>query len=263
MAIINSININMNQVQFAVDRPDRTSTPVVRPTDAETKADAPKSDPLPPQQKLWDSHLALGQRQTSNSSLNEAAISVRTADKTMKTIGAHIKSMRSQLDIIVKHYPPFLSSSPDRIKALRSFSAFRREIDELSVPPADSGAAKIMADPQVFPTAGNQTIPLANGGSGVIKSQQVHTGPTGINIPALTEGATDAEINTAIKSLDAAQNTIGQRQAGLSMDWAVIVPTGKYADAAVEQKSVELGKTIAQNAWQGFTAVLLLLAQLA
>jgi hypothetical protein len=172
--------------------------------------------------------------------------------------------MKEQLDIIVKHYPPFLSSSPDRIKALRSFSAFRREIDALTIPPQQSHkAAKILADPAAFPQAGNQAVPRADGGSGTIQSQQVHTGPTGLNIPALSDTATDAEINAARKSLDAAQITIGQRQAGLSMDWATIVPTGNYADAVAERTSIEVGKSIAQNTWQGFTDSRPLLLQLA
>ena len=262
MATINSIN--MNQAPFVVNHADGTARPVVRQPGAGNMLTIPATpnEPLL-QPKERSSHVALGQRQTINSSLNEAAVSVRTADRTMKTIGSRISSMRSQLDAIVKHYPPFLTTDPNRIRALRSFSAFRKEIEALTIPPGDIGAAKIMADPAVFPQAGSQSIALGNGGTGAIQGRQVHTGPTGLNIPALTDGATDAEIHSAISSLDAAQATLGQRQAGLSMDWAMIVPTGKYTDATAEQASAELGKTIAQGTWQGFAGSRQLLSQLA
>jgi hypothetical protein len=256
MAIITT-TINMNQAQFAVN------APVVRQKGATSSAAVPQAPDPVPMQKHEVSRLVVGQRQSINSSLNGTAISIRTADRTMRTIGNHINSMRSQLDIIVKHYPPFLSTSPDRIKALRSFSAFRKEIDELTVPPLDNGAAKIMADPAVFPQAGSQTVDLGNGGSGTIQGQQVHTGSTGLNIPALSDTATDAEIHAAIKSLDAAQITLGQRQTGMSMDWAVIVPSGKYVDATAEKTSAELGRSIAQASWQAFPGIRPLLSQLA
>lgn len=260
MAIIHSININ--SAQIAVNRGDSTSTPSVRQPASDVKSDSPKNASLS-QSKLWDMHLALGQRQAVNLSLNKAAISVRTADKAMKTISTHIGSMKSQLSAIVKHYPPYLSSSPERIKALKAFNAFRREIEALTVPTQDRNAAKIMADPAVLSEAGNQVIAVGNGETGTIQSQQVHTGPTGLNIPALSDTATDAEINTAINNLDAAQATLGQRQAGLSMNWDVLVPSGKYADTVAEQASVELGKAITQNTWQGFTDIRPMLTQLA
>jgi hypothetical protein len=180
----------------------------------------------------------------------------------MKTIGDRITRMKSQLDIIVKHYPPFLTNSPDRIRALRNFSAFRKEIDALTLPPRDNGAVKLMADPAVFPQAGKQTIVLGNGGSGALQSQQVHTGPAGLGIPVLSDTATDAEIDDAVKSLDAAQITLRGRQIGLSMDWAALVPSGQHADTAAEQKSIELGRSLAHISWQGSSDILPLLAQL-
>ena len=140
MAIINSININ--QAQLAGNRVDNTSRPVVRQTDAGIKTNTPPSDPIP-QQKHENSRLALGQRQSINASRNDAAVSIRTADKAMKTINSHIISMKKQLTIIVKNYPPFLTNDPDRVRALRSFSAFRKEIEALTIPPQNNGADKL------------------------------------------------------------------------------------------------------------------------
>jgi hypothetical protein len=261
MAIINN-NIGMNQAQFSLNRTDTAAAPVVHQRSAGRSIDTPKNDTVR-LNKFEGTHLALGQRQAINLSLNKAAISIRIADRTMKTIEKHVSSMKSQLDIIVKHYPPFLTNSPERIRALRSFSAFRKEIEALTLPPQENGAAKIMADPAVLPQAGNQTVALGNGGSGSIRSQQVHTGTTGLNIPPLTNTATDAEINAAIRSLDAAQNTLGQRRAGLSSDAANLLPTGKFTDMVAEHKSVDVGKSIAQEPSQGFTGMRPLLQQMA
>jgi flagellin-like hook-associated protein FlgL len=260
MAIINTVNIN--QAQFTANRINTDGDPAIRQVSTGKNVDTPKNDSVT-LQKPEGSHLALGQRQTFSSSLNKAAISIRTADMTMKTIGKHVDRMKSQLDIIVKHYPPFLSNDPLRIRALRTFSAFRKEIDALTVPPQDNGAAKIMADPAVLPQAGTQKFVLGTDGTGTIQAQQVHTGPTGINIPALSDTATDAEINAAINSLDAAQNTLGQRREGLSSDAANLLPTGKFADLAAEHTSVVVGKSIAQEPSQGLSSMRPLLLQLA
>lgn len=260
MAIIHTINAS--QAQFLFNRADTAADPVVRQASPGKNIDTPKSDPVT-LQKTGGSRLALGQRQAISAFLNEAAISVRTADGTMKTIGTHIGGMKSQLEIIVKHYPPFLTTSPDRIRALRSYSAFRKEIDALTIPPRDNGAAKIMADPAVFPQAGAQAIALGNGGYGAIQSRQVHTGPTGLNIPALSDTATDAEINAAIKSLDTARNTLDQRRAGLSSDAADLLPTGRFTDMVAERTSIEVEKSIAQEPSRGFTGMRPLLLRMA
>lgn len=260
MAIINTINTN--QAQFSFNRVNTAADIEVRQASAGKNIDTPKNDPVP-LQKSEGSRFALGQRQSINSSVNKAAMSIRTADRTMKTIGNHIGSMKSQLEIIVKHYPPFLTNSSERIRALRSFSAFRKEIDALTLPPLDEGAAKIMADPNVFPQAGSQTVVVGNSGSGAIQGQQVHTGPAGLNIPALPDTATDAEVNAAINRLDSALNTLSQRRAGLSSDAADLLPTGKFTDIVAEHKSVDVGKSIAQEPSQGFTSMRPLLLQIA
>lgn len=261
MAIINN-HRDMNLAPFSLNRAETAAAPVVRQRSAGKSIDTPKNDPVL-LNTFERTHLALGQRQTINLSLNKAAMSIRIADRTMKTIGKHVSSMKSQLDTIVKHYPPFLTSSPERIRALRSFSAFRKEIEALTLPPQDNGAAKIMADPAVFPQAGNQTIVVGSGASGSLQSRQVHAGPAGLNIPVLSDTATDAEINTAISSLEAAQNTLGQRRAGLSADAVNLLPTGKFTDMVAEHKSVDVGKSIAREPSQAFTGMRPLLLQMA
>jgi len=261
MEIIN--NINSSHTQLVINRADRSSDPLIRQTNGGDKAAISQDDTVIPTQHEI-SHHALGQRYAIDESLHRVAMSIRVADGTMKTIGDHIQSMRSQLDVMIKHYPPFLTGSPERIRALRSFSAFRKEIEALTIPPQDQGAAKIMADPGVFPPAGNQDVVVnASGTRRTIPSQQVHTGPSGLNIPVLNDAATDDEIHAAIKSLDRATATLEQRRSGLSRNAADLIPISNVSSTVAEHKSVELGKLIAQEPSRGFTNMLPLLSQMA
>jgi flagellin-like hook-associated protein FlgL len=157
--------------------------------------------------------------QALNAFLNSVVTSIKVADSTMGKIETIIDQMKEQLGKIVKNYPPFPPGSEERVKFLRSFKALRQEIDQLSFSTNDEGASKIMANPGVVPQAGDSnTATGSNGPRLTIHSQQVHTGPTGLNIPELPENATDEEIDAAIKNLEDARKTLGQRQSGLAAD---------------------------------------------
>jgi flagellin-like hook-associated protein FlgL len=156
--------------------------------------------------------------QAFNAILNSVATSIKTADSTMGKIKTLIDRMIEQFGSIIKNYPPFPPGSEDREKFLRAFAALRRQIDQLSFTVKDEGASKIMADPALVPQAGDLKIVTGGNSSVTIHSQQVHTGPTGLDIPELPENATDKEIYAAIKNLDDARKTLGQRQSGLATD---------------------------------------------
>jgi hypothetical protein len=154
-----------------------------------------------------------------NAILNSMATSINGADSTMEKIKTLIDRMIEQFGSIIKNYPPFPPGSEDRVKFLRAFAALRKQIDQLSVSLKDEDALKITADPAVVPQAGDLNIVMGgNSPSMTIHSQQVHTGPTGLNIPELPQNATDKEISAAIKNLDDARKTLDQRQSGLAKD---------------------------------------------
>ena len=48
--------------------------------------------------------------------LSEVATSIRKADVTMDTIGRVLAKMKSQLETIVKNYPPFPKDSSERVR---------------------------------------------------------------------------------------------------------------------------------------------------
>jgi flagellin-like hook-associated protein FlgL len=155
--------------------------------------------------------------QAINSSLNLVAKSIRIADKAMESFETYIDQMKTQLERMIKNYPPFPPGSEERVKYLRSFTAFRKEIDQLSFSPDYKQVLKIAADPVIVPKAGDGKPVVGDRGSRTtIPNQQVHTDATGLNIPELSENATDAEIQAAIESLQDAKKTLAQKQSELA-----------------------------------------------
>lgn len=167
--------------------------------------------------------------QTINAGLDHVARNIRIADATMKTISDYIEQMRAQLEQIVKNYPPFPPGSEERVRMLRTFQSFRKQIDQLTIPPRDDGARKIMADPSVVPDAGDWVVAAGLSGTRLtIHSRQVHTGPTGLDIPDLPDDATDAEIYAAIDGLTNARDILRQRQAALQVDAAAVAKYSSF-----------------------------------
>ncbi|MGQ9646097.1 MAG: hypothetical protein ACUVWO_06100 [Thermodesulfobacteriota bacterium] len=165
--------------------------------------------------------------------LNSIAAGMRTANRTMGTIKTLIDRMKEQLDRIVKNYPPFPPGSEERVKFLRGFKALRRQIDQLSFSPYEEGTRKITPDPaNVSQAAESNTAKGGKGPRPTIQTQQLQTGATGINIPELSEDATDEEIDAALKSLEEAKKTLAQRESELSIDHLLNIQQllGSHAD---------------------------------
>lgn len=140
--------------------------------------------------------------QSDNSARNEVASSIKSADTSMAEIGKKIDTMKADLEIIVKNFPPYPPGSDDRLKFLRNFNSLRQQIDALTIPrPTDSSAV-------------------------AVKLHGLNTGPNGINIPALPDTppeATDRQIYHAINGLDAAKKTLDQSRAGLAGEAATLI----------------------------------------
>jgi flagellin-like hook-associated protein FlgL len=90
---------------------------------------------------------------------------------------------------------------------------------------------------------GNWSVQLGeNNASATIRKQEVHTGPTGLNIPTLDPiTATDVQINAAMASLDTAQTILASRRTALGADASAIAQsqsTNKDV-ALVHQKDAE------------------------
>lgn len=143
--------------------------------------------------------------QSDKAARNEIAGSINSVDSTMVEIGHKIDSMKADLEIIVKNFPPYPPGSEERIKFLRNFNSLRQQIDALTIPrPTEAG-----------------TI--------ATKVQGLNTGPNGLNIPALADTlpeATDRQIYRAINYLDTARNTLDQSRAGLASEAATLIANG-------------------------------------
>ncbi len=149
--------------------------------------------------------------------LSEVAASIRKADVTMDTIGRILAKMKSQLETIVKNYPPFPKDSSERVRMLESFAALKKEIEKLTIPPDDEGAAKIMGKPATEPEAGDWEVII--GGSGqkmVIHGQPVHTGQGGLDIPDLSVDASDEEVKKTVERINTAEKVLQVRRSGLA-----------------------------------------------
>lgn len=163
------------------------------------------------------------------SALNDVAKIIQKVDTTMGLIGRNLDSMKADLSTIVKNFPPFPPGDAERVRLLKSYSSLRQQIDAMTIPrpPEDAGFKKIMADPSVTPDAGGISVTIGKSDATVtVAPQEVHSGPTGLNIPALSDSppreATDGEVKQALAGLDTAKATLQQRQAGLAADAGVI-----------------------------------------
>jgi len=227
---------------------------------------------------LNNSHRTFGALQAVNASLNEVAANINVADRAMASIAGLIGGMKEALQGIVKNFPPFPLGSPERAEFLRSFSALRKQIEQLTFPPQHDGASKILADPAVSGENGDWQVPVANGKPLTIRREEVHVGPRGLDIPDLLGSASDEEVAAALKKLDSAAATLAERQAGLAADAAGVMtafPKSKYDRGAVdteastirperaaELKSLSVRQALSQQPLTGITNVQAQLIQL-
>jgi len=169
---------------------------------------------------------------TVNSSLESVAIGIRGADQAMAAIEGHLDQMIE----IVKLFPPYPEgdNAEERIRMLRSFNGIRKLIDQLTIPPTDDLGQAIMADPASNDIPDSWPVVVNEQGDvRTIRRQEVHTGPTGLNIPGLTEadltengqagGALSRQrLDDITANLENAKAVLRQRRDSLGSDAAAI-----------------------------------------
>ncbi len=178
-----------------------------------------------------------------NKDLNGLAKAVRVADETMVAIRDYITAIKKRLSTIVKDYPPFPPGSEERVQALKTIAAFRREIIQLSAPDNHPDAAQAAA------------------GAAKAMGRQIHAGVSGIEIPSLPETASNKEIAAAMTSLDDAQKALETRRrelrkAAIEMIDASVDSSGQLggmSDSSAEVRSREITQAIPEEQGQGFT----------
>jgi len=92
---------------------------------------------LPGKEFSSRNHPELLELQKINDSWNAIAQKKRTHDNILNEVEDYIDRMKVQLERILKNFPPFPPGSEGRIQALRNFAAFRKLIDQLTIPPVE------------------------------------------------------------------------------------------------------------------------------
>jgi len=232
--------IGVNQGLSSFDATQRLMDNLTQQMATGNKINSSSDDPVIWARSQQDT-IAFKGLQTTNDGLAVIATSIRNADTAMGTMNTNIEQMKASLDAIIKNYPPFPPGSQDRIKYLEMFNSLKLQIDQLSAPEDDKGAKQIMADSTTTP--GDWTIPINDKGLSVtVHKQDVSTGIAGLDIPALSETASDADIAAARASLDNAQTTLNARQAALGTDAAAITRSQDY-NTSISQVQQTDGET--------------------
>jgi hypothetical protein len=181
-----------------------------------------------------------------HSRLNDIAQRIRLADKTTATIETFIDKMKARLKTILKQYPPFPAGSEERVRLLRSFNAFRKQIDQLTIPPREDFAKMVTANLAVVHEGGDVEAMLGDDGlSENAQRQKFHPGLQGFELPKLSEDATDDKVFAFLENLDAFTEKLRQRRAAM-VEQAVSIG-GRFGDISetdIQLKSLELRDTI-------------------
>ena len=161
--------------------------------------------------------------QQFNTEFNSLVKSIRIADQAMAEIGANIEQMESEVQMFVKHYPPYPPGSEERLQLLNRFAALRKQINRLTFPP-DSFAQKIIGDSGSGDKAQSWDVSVGDKTlAGAIRRQPMHTGSEGINLPEMPADASDKDIVDAQAALHQAWETVAERRGHLADDAKLII----------------------------------------
>jgi flagellin-like hook-associated protein FlgL len=226
------IRTAMDRALIAVEQAKASMDTATRRISTGKKINDPADDPVrwtaSQQGRSIDGHL-----QAVNSGLESVAISIRGADTAMTAIEEHIDQMIET----VKLFPPYPEGDnpEERIRMLQNFSGLRKLIDQLTIPPKDDLGQAIMSDPAANPEVPDSWPVIVNeqGDVKTIGRQEVHTGPTGLNIPAITEAdmtengqtggpLSQQKLDDIAANLESAKAVLRQRRDALGSDAAAI-----------------------------------------
>jgi hypothetical protein len=146
-------------------------------------------------------HPELGRFASADDRLNAIAVSARTADKRAAVVKEAVSRMQESLETITKSYPPFPPGSEERVRALKSYAALRKQIAQLTVPPAEDAAAPNQKT-RVEDLSTFTFVLQSDGRVRTVPREELRVGPSGLTIPEVQYSATDEEIREAIGTLE-------------------------------------------------------------
>jgi hypothetical protein len=182
-----------------------------------------------------------GKFQSVKSRLNLVARNIRDADETMGEIETYIDKMKAQLEKIVKNFPPFPPGSEERMEKLRTFHTFRKQIDEMTIPPNEV----FLMQKQIAESGDLEDAEDENGSLKGIPGHKVHPGSSELDILELSEDATDDEIIESMVNLGNAKVALRQRRIDLyTITLGIKNGNGGGAEIAEENISVLKGMEV-------------------
>jgi hypothetical protein len=215
------ITSNYPSNAVALDRPSSASAPSPNKSVSASSPEKIRTSEVQPD-SVGQVNPTFQSLSETNVKINQVADSVRQADATMQEVGRTVDLMKGSLEGIIKNYPPFPPGSEQRVRALKEFSAFRREIEKMTYPPEPSLVPKLISDPAKSP--GSFSVTLDSKGTNIrLDRHQVDPGPNGLNIPVLPtappEDSADEPIHNAISVLENAAKTVSDRRQSLSVNF--------------------------------------------
>jgi hypothetical protein len=124
-----------------------------------------------------------------NDFLSNVATNLRKTEDGLKAANTSIEQMKLELEKIVKNFPPFDVDSAERKQILMSYSAIRKEITEMTVPPPPRPLYEKVQHIWQDLFSGNEA------------SQTIST-------PVVPQDAPDSHVKSAIQRLDGTQAQI-------------------------------------------------------
>lgn len=91
------------------------------------------------------------QNRQTHDILNERAGHIRSLDAGLQTVMGHVRKMTDDIQTFKKNFPPFPTGSEERVRLLNSFSAIRKQIARLTLPP--EAAEKAVSEQTALPEA--------------------------------------------------------------------------------------------------------------
>lgn len=172
----------------------------------QSRSSSPRQDPI-----LWGDVQQLNQFAETltgfSDNLNRGAASVRVALDSMEASRKHLLQLEERLNAAFAESP----GSSDRAKALREYNGLHRYLNDTARAP-DAGARRLLDDPAAYPDAGDVAIRAGEDGFSLnLRSQEIHTGATGLDLPRAGEAvpselAADPAAGPVIADIDNASN---------------------------------------------------------
>jgi len=125
-----------------------------RPSGAGRPDSVSPENPGIPQNAYSDRQNAIGIQVQRKEALNRATRRYRHAGQAIHMAEQAVERMKRSLTRIIKNFPPFPPGSEERIRMLKAYVSFRKQIEAMTIPPE----ASLPALPEIDETATDSTV---------------------------------------------------------------------------------------------------------